>query len=101
MYLKFHKGMGQTVLAVCDADILGRVIRGGKIVIDLSRHQDFYKGKKASGKAEIVSLLKEADSANLVGKKCVQIALDEGFASEAQVLDIGGVPHIQVYKVFL
>ena len=101
MYLKLHKEMGQVVLAVCDADILGRVIRGEKITIDLSRHQGFYKGKKASGKSEIASLLKEADSANLIGKKCVQIALDEGLASEAQILDIGGVPHVQIYKVFL
>jgi hypothetical protein len=101
MYIKVHSAGGKKTLAVCDAELMGRVLAGGGRMLDLKKHAGFYKGKKAKNAAEVAALLGECDSANIVGKKCVQIAIDKGVISTADVISIGGIPHVQVYRLSL
>ena len=95
VYLNIKK-IGQNVLlAVCDCDLLGRTLREGKVVFHIK--DEFYKGRKASVD-EAVGLINNSTIVNLVGKNCVEKAIIKGYVHPDAVLNIEGVPHVQVVK---
>jgi hypothetical protein len=89
--------MGRRVLlAVCDTELLGRVLRDGKIVFEVRR--DFYDGLKMSV-AEAVDLMGQSTIVNMVGQNIVQKALERGLIHPDAILNISGVPHAQIVKL--
>lgn len=92
-----NKSVEERVVALCDADLLGKVFEGDGLFLDLKSHRSFYEGEKVS-KEQAVDLLRDADSANVVGKKSVDAA-KKAFGSDSSVVFIAGVPHLQVYRV--
>lgn len=97
MYLKIHPFPDGEIVAVCDACLLGTVLRDKKRVLDLSLHSGFYKGKKVDF-SEAVSSLSKAKNANLVGKKALSAAKKAGLSISGAV-NIGGEPHLQIYQL--
>jgi len=97
MYLKIHKTPLGQVTAICDAELIGKVLSGGKIRLDLQSHAGFYSGQKIS-EEEAVRALSGADNVNLVGKKSLAAAAKAGMDTSSAIL-ISGVPHLQVYKL--
>lgn len=91
-------GIEECVLAVCDKELLGKVWRGSAGCIDLVHYKDFYEGRIVSEK-EAIELMKNAGNMNLVGKKALEAARKAFRVSEASVKKIGGVPHLQVYRI--
>jgi hypothetical protein len=91
------KRIGRNVLlAICDAEILGRTLREGKIVFCV--REDFYKGARVSIE-EAVSLIKNCTIVNMVGKNVVEKAIEQGYVHPEAVLNIQGVPHAQIVKL--
>ncbi|MFA6268281.1 MAG: DUF424 family protein [archaeon] len=90
MIAKKHEIEYKTILAVCDAIHLGKTYEDGEIQIKIS--QQFYGGEKITPE-EFKQMVKEADSINLFGDKCVDIALKEGYVSEKSVRKICGIKH--------
>lgn len=86
----------QNILAAADANVIGKVLEEGKYCMHVK--ESFYKGEKISEK-ELAVKLNEFESVNLIGEKCVNIALKEGIASEKSIVKISGVPHLQIYKI--
>lgn len=84
------------LLAVCDAELLGRVLRDGKIVFEV--REDFYKGLKMSV-GEAMDLMKQSTVVNMVGQRIVGEALERGMIHPEAVLKISGVPHAQIVKM--
>lgn len=84
------------VTAICDAKLLGKVLREGDVVLDLETHRQFYEGKKVNGD-EAVELVRNAENLNLVGEKALAAARKAGSVSGAK--KIAGVPHLQVYRL--
>lgn len=84
------------LLAVCDCELLGRTLHDGKIVFQIKN--EFYKGRKASVD-EAVGLINNSTIVNLVGKKCVDKAIVEGYVHPEAVLKIEGIPHAQIVKL--
>lgn len=91
-----HRQNGVTLLACCDEELAGKTLKEKKLEITLK--ESFYKEKKTSEK-ELEALLKKADSINLFGKKCVEIAKRKGLIKEADIIKVNGVPHAQIYKI--
>jgi len=98
MYLKIHEQQGQKIIALCDSELLGKVYRSGKLVLDLDKYRAFYEGEKVSHD-EAVSALWKANSANIVGKKAIEAAKAAGIVLGSEVVVIGGVPHCQAYRI--
>lgn len=96
MMAKKHEFELKTILAVCDKEHIGKTFEEGELCFTAS--EKFYKGNEVSEK-ELIEQLKEADSANLFGNKCVQIALKNDLVSEKSILKIKGIMHVQIYKV--
>ncbi len=89
--MKIHDaGMGRTVVAVCDKELIGKRLMQDEIEINVTER--FYKGDEVN-EAEIVKILSEAANINLLGKKAVDLALKTGIIDKEDILMIQGVPH--------
>jgi len=114
MFMRVHRQGKEVIVALCDAELIGKVLKGGEAVLDLKKYGDFYKGEKVkvggAGKAgkkgeagaderKVAKALGEATSINAVGKKAVGLVSRELEVEPESVKSVGGVPHVQVYKV--
>ena len=97
MYLKTHASPDGEIVALCDIEIIGKVLVSGKARLDLSAYAPFYLGKKVDEK-EAVDALKAAQNANIVGKRALAAAKKAGLAV-SHAIKIGGVPHLQLYRL--
>ncbi|MCL2288023.1 MAG: DUF424 family protein [Candidatus Bathyarchaeota archaeon] len=95
VYVKLKQTGKDTVLAVCDVELLGKTFQEGKIVFKVK--DDFYNGGKTHVD-DAISMIKNANIVNLVGKYCVEKAIQNGYVHPDAVLTIEGVPHAQIVK---
>jgi hypothetical protein len=96
VYVNMRKWGHHVLLAACDADLLGRVLREGEIVFEV--REDFYKGPKMSVD-EAIDLIEKSTVVNMVGNCIVQKAIEKGLIHPEAVLNISGVPHAQIVKM--
>jgi hypothetical protein len=80
---------------MCDADILGKTLREGKIVFRVK--ESFYNGRRVAIE-EAIDLIEDSTIVNMVGKHVVKKAIDRGFVHPEAVLNIEGIPHAQIVK---
>jgi len=98
MYLKIHEGEGKRVIAVCDKDLIGKVLEDGKKFMDLDRYRDFYVGEHADEES-VGAALGDFSSANLVGEKAITVAVSKGIVNKDDVMYIKETPYIQIYNI--
>lgn len=80
------------LVAVCDAELLGKTIEGWRAPFVVS--EGFYRGAPASVE-EALEALRKATICNLVGKRIVEAAIKRGIIQEEAVIYLGEVPHAQ------
>ncbi|MFH0927005.1 MAG: DUF424 family protein [Candidatus Micrarchaeota archaeon] len=97
-YFRVHEMGGQAVLAIADEESIGKKYEGGGRVLDLESFASFYKGELAH-EEKIKKLLLECESANLAGRGICRLAVEHGFAKESHIVDIGGISHMQLYRI--
>jgi hypothetical protein len=91
------KKIGRNVLlAICDAEIIGKTLREGKIVFCVK--EDFYKGARVNIE-EAVLMIQNSTIVNMVGKNVVKKAIEHGYVHPDAVLNIQGIPHAQIVKI--
>ncbi len=95
VYAKIKKDGKNVILAICDADILGRTLKEGKIVFKITN--EFYNGQKISVE-QAVSMIENSTIVNLIGNSCVEKAIENGFIHPEAVLKIEGISHAQIVK---
>ena len=83
-------------MATCDANLLGKVLREGKIVFEI--REEFYKGLKVSLE-EAIDLVEQSTIVNMVGHRIVRRAVEKGLIHPEAVIKISGVPHAQIIKM--
>jgi len=93
MFMKIHRNERDTILAACDEDLVGMTFKGDGTKLDVS--EIFYKGE-AVDRNGLADRMKNVSIMNLVGTETVAVAIEEGYASEDSVIEIGGVRHVQV-----
>jgi len=96
VYVNVRRHGRFVILATCDCEVLGKVLRDGKIVFDV--REEFYKGHKVSLE-EAIELAKQSTIVNMVGKRIVKKAVKEGLVHPEAILEISGVPHAQIVKM--
>jgi hypothetical protein len=95
-YTNLRKCGEYVLLATCDEELLGTILRDGKLVFKVK--EEFYKGPKMPVD-DAVELMKESTVVNMVGPNIVKKAIEEGLVHPEAVLDICGVPHAQIVKI--
>lgn len=98
VYLKVHENSGSRIIAVCDKELIGKVLEDKKGYMDLNRYHEFYVGKEVEDE-EVKKELKNFSSINMVGKQSVKIALEMNLANDQDVMYIKKIPYIQIYRL--
>jgi hypothetical protein len=94
--VKTHRAQGQIVVAMCDAELIGRKLKDGKIQITLN--DGFYSGELFDPDENgIFNLIRGASSYNIFGERSIAIAVKYNLVDRATVRLVDGVPHAQVY----
>jgi len=96
VYVNIQKSGEQTLLAICDLDLVGKTFRQGKIVFEV--REEFYKGTKVTVD-EAIGLIENCSVVNMVGQCIVKEAVEKGFVHPDAVIEISGVPHAQIMKL--
>ncbi|MCW4026916.1 MAG: DUF424 family protein [Candidatus Bathyarchaeota archaeon] len=96
VYVNVRRWGHQVLLAVCDADLLGKTFRESDMVFEVK--EDFYKGLRTSTE-EAVTLIEESTVANLVGRNIVEKAMEKGYVHPEAVIRICGILHAQIVKM--
>jgi len=93
MIIKINKSQGRIIVAICDANLIGKKFEDGNTWLDLSA--PFYQGKKSSI-GQVRDLFKKADNLNLVGTKTIQLALQENVISQESIRKIKNIPFASI-----
>jgi hypothetical protein len=96
VYAKIKQDGKNVLLAICDAELLGKTFKEGKIVFKVTN--EFYNGKKIS-LDQAVNMIENSTIVNLVGNCCVNKAIERGFVHPEAVIMIEGILHAQIVKI--
>jgi len=97
VYVKvYNQGADTVVLAACDEELLGRVLREGDVILDIS--EEFFGGRKIHVD-DVIELLEEVSSAILIGERVISRAINSGFVHPDAVLKVGNIPYAYIVKI--
>jgi hypothetical protein len=96
VYVKTITRGRDRVVAICDEDILGTTLEGGRVPFKVS--EGFYKGTLGDVD-EAIAAMKQASICNLVGKCIVEAAIENKMVHERAVIYFGDVPHAQIVRL--
>ncbi len=96
IYMKKYDTDGHVVVAVCDANILGKKFKEGNLVLKLD--ECFYKGNESS-ENEVKFALSLATIANIAGETSIACAVECGCIDPDTVIYIDGIPHAQMVQI--
>ena len=86
----------QSMLNICDAELLGKKIIEGDLTMHISEN---YYGERFVEKDEAESLLNSSSIINMAGKETVSLALKLGIGSENAVKTVSGVPFLIIFNM--
>ncbi|MFC2142913.1 DUF424 domain-containing protein [Candidatus Aenigmatarchaeota archaeon] len=93
---KIMQRSDETLLAICDKDLLGKTIKDQNIEIELSK--DFY-GNEDCDEKKALELASRATIINATGNNIVSLLIDNNIVNGDCVMKINDVPHAQVIVV--
>ncbi len=100
IYIKEYKTEQGTIIAACDEELLGNSYTEGALLLDLDKYAGFYKGELISEDEASERITAETlHTANMVGKRVVDICISKGLATDSAVMQVQGVPFLQIYKI--
>ena len=93
---KLISSSGNTILNICDHDLLDKIIKDGKTEIKISSN---YYNENTIDEIEAEHLLEKCTSANMVGEKTISLSLKLGIGSEKGIRRIEGIPFLIIFKM--
>ena len=94
-YVKVHIKGKEKIVAICDEELLGKVLRDEKVQIEVK--VEFY-GDRRVPVSEIYKYISDATVINLLGNNVVkELAKDNSLILDAAI-KIGGVLHVQLIR---
>lgn len=96
IFLKIYTTSQGLLLAGCDAELVGKKLCEGKLKLDVSK--EFYCGEEVDEKT-FLNQLRNASIGNLVGKRVVKLAIENGYIDKKCVIKINGIPHAQFLRM--
>lgn len=88
------------LVSVCDRAVLGETFEGETADVSLTVDEEFYaEGATAADEEAVLESLARASVANLVGEETVALAIEAGFVSEGNVLELEGTRHAQFLRM--
>lgn len=94
--LKFHESSSGRIVALSDADVLGKKFFENDLVLDVDA--DFFGGEKVRAD-EILAAVKGASNANIIGNDVVSLLVENGVIAPTGVKTVGGVMYAHIYRL--
>jgi hypothetical protein len=94
--VKITEYQKNSMLNICDADLLGKSISQNELTVTISRS---YYGDQIIDQDEARKLLRNSSIINMVGKNTISLSLELGIGSENGVKKISDVPFLIVFKI--
>jgi hypothetical protein len=85
------------LVSACDADVIGETFENGDVTLDVE--PAFYDGEGSEADVDedrLLESLAACSTANLVGDRTVELAIEGGFVDAENVLDLDGTRHAQL-----
>lgn len=98
VFVKKHSYGNYTILAVCDGDLLGKVIKDENRGLTLFIDPNFYGGELVDIQ-KAISMVKEAQCVNMVGNTIVSKAIEEGLIQTSSIVEISGILHAIIMEL--
>ena len=95
---KFETAKG-LMLAMCDEELMGKVLKEGKTEIDLERYGAFYRGKLVSEEEAKKELAGKVYSANVVGDRSVGLLIEKGIVKKEEVRRVQNVAFVHLFRM--
>ena len=95
--MKLHPAGRDTILAVCDSELIERTFTEGELSITVYR--EFYGGVLVDEEGLKIHI-RSATILNLVGERSIAVASEMGWVDEENTLTIGDVKHAQAAIIF-
>ena len=86
----------QSMLNICDAEILGKKIVEGELTMNISEN---YYGERFVEREEAETLLKTSSIINMAGKETISLSLKLGIGSENAVKIVSDVPFLIIFNM--
>ncbi|MEM3227752.1 MAG: DUF424 family protein [Candidatus Micrarchaeaceae archaeon] len=98
IYVKIHNTQNGNILAMCDEEQIGKVLKDGDVVINIKDYSEFYKGELINEKqwkwyGTVIY------SANIIGKRSIDLAIKSNIIKKENVRHAAGVPYAHAYLV--
>tara|TARA_B100001750_G_scaffold228999_1_gene223979 strand:- start:56 stop:352 length:297 start_codon:yes stop_codon:yes gene_type:complete len=87
---------GNTMLNMCDSELLGKEVSDGKIAMKINKnyyHDEFVEQEEAE------QLIKKSNNINLVGNNAISLSLNLGIGSKQSVKLIDNIPFLIIIKM--
>ena len=99
IYINRHLTEKGEILAMCDEELIGRILSEGRMEIDLKRYASFYQGELVNEEQAKKMINENIISANAVGDRSVGILVEKRILKSEQVRKIQGVSFVQIYSI--
>ncbi|MBI4017698.1 MAG: DUF424 family protein [Candidatus Aenigmarchaeota archaeon] len=93
---KIYEADGETILAICDSDVVGRVFTEDILVLDAKK--SFYFDEECT-QIKARRLFEQATIINATGEKAVALLIEQGLIDAGRILRVNGVPHAQMVRL--
>jgi len=95
MFYKTYESRYGLVVAACDEDVSGKILKmndGTEFFVN----PRFYGDQKIQGE-DLLKVFTNCVNGNLVGKETVGLAKKAGLITDANIVNLNGVPHAQFF----
>lgn len=94
-YVKVHRSGGETIVAICDEELLGKELVEGELKIRIG--EEFYGGELVEIE-KVVEYIRGASMVNVFGNNSVN-ELSKVYPKLIEAaIEVGGVLHVQIFK---
>jgi hypothetical protein len=94
--VRVHETEKGDVVGACDNDLIGKTLVEEDVKIELAK--EFFADKKMPI-GELLALLEDCLTANLVGERVVEAYCKENPEHADSVKRVDGVPHVQLFRL--
>ena len=98
IYIKKYNTDNGTILAMCDADLIDKVLKEGDVEINVKDYSSFYKGDLVNPKDVKRAIDATIHSVNVIGKEAVGAAIENLIIEKANVKTVNNIPYAQAYS---
>lgn len=100
IYFKKHMTENGYIIAMCDSELIDKVLNDGIVEINIKDYSSFYKGELMNvDEAKKRIDPKSVYSANIVGDESINVAIGSSIIEKGHVKTVKKVPYAQAFRL--